>query len=47
MERVVVENVYIDDDPNGIVVSSMRMSPMIGNQKRNVGLLKDGSKILR
>ena len=28
MERVVVENVYIDGDPNGIVVSSMRMSPI-------------------
>lgn len=28
MERVVVENVYIDGDPNGIVVSSMRLSPV-------------------
>lgn len=28
MKRVVVENVYIDGDPNGIVVSSMRMSPI-------------------
>ena len=28
MERVVVENVYIDGDPNGIVVSCMRMSPI-------------------
>ena len=28
MERMVVENVYVDGDPNGIVISSMRMSPI-------------------